>query len=357
MRAFVLAALVASCASVPLLAQSVASGHGAAAEARAPFVRAEAEAVVRELATQLEESFVFPDKGEAYAGMLRSNLQAGRYASFPDAQAFAEAVTNDLQAVHKDGHLRLRAPRPSAGGAPAQRRSIDPTNAIRKSGWIAPGVAYIDFTVFPGDPQTLAKLRRFLSDHKDAGTLIIDARDHGGGGLAEMDMMFPLFYARPTVLVQMDTRLAVDQRSDDPMDGEPTVRKVPGPSEVVRREHFVTPAADRAGLRDAKIYLLTSNDTASAAEHLALSLKRTGRATIVGETTAGAGHYGSVVRLPHEFAAFVPVGRTFDPDTGEGWEGTGVKPNVEVSADKALDEALKLAGVNESAEVALAQLK
>ena len=49
------------------------------------------------------------------------------------------------------------------------------------------------------------------------------------------------------------------------------------------------------------------------------------------------------------YAAFIPVGRTFDPDTGQGWEGTGVKPDVEVPADKALDEALKLAGVAASA--------
>ena len=57
------------------------------------------------------------------------------------------------------------------------------------------------------------------------------------------------------------------------------------------------------------------------------------------------------------YAAFVPVGRTFDPDTGQSWEGTGVAPDVAVPADKALDEALKLAGVKVSGEAALASLK
>jgi C-terminal processing protease CtpA/Prc len=56
------------------------------------------------------------------------------------------------------------------------------------------------------------------------------------------------------------------------------------------------------------------------------------------------------------YAAFVPVGRTFDPDTGQSWEGTGVAPDVPVSADRALDEALKLAGVKVSGEAALASL-
>jgi len=57
------------------------------------------------------------------------------------------------------------------------------------------------------------------------------------------------------------------------------------------------------------------------------------------------------------YAAFIPVGRTFDPDTGESWEGTGVKPDVAVPADKALDEALKLAGAKVTGTAALASLQ
>jgi C-terminal processing protease CtpA/Prc len=154
----------------------------------------------------------------------------------------------------------------------------------------------------------------------------------------------------------MDTREAVDKREGTP-DNEPGLRRVAGPAGVVRREHYVVPAAAASGLRSAKVYLLTSNRSASAAEHLALSLKRTGRATLIGETTRGAGHYGDVNALPHGFEVFIPVGRTFDPDTNEGWETVGVKPHVEVPADKALDEALKLAGVKVSGEAALAAIK
>ena len=45
------------------------------------------------------------------------------------------------------------------------------------------------------------------------------------------------------------------------------------------------------------------------------------------------------------------------PDTGKSWEGTGVAPDVAVPADKALDEALKLAGAGVSGQAALAALK
>jgi C-terminal processing protease CtpA/Prc len=57
------------------------------------------------------------------------------------------------------------------------------------------------------------------------------------------------------------------------------------------------------------------------------------------------------------YAAFIPVGRTFDPDTGEGWEGVGVKPDIAVVADKALDEALHRSGVSLVGEAALAALR
>ena len=46
------------------------------------------------------------------------------------------------------------------------------------------------------------------------------------------------------------------------------------------------------------------------------------------------------------YRAFIPVGRTFDPDTDKGWEQTGIEPDIEVPSEKALDEALKSAGVN-----------
>ena len=56
------------------------------------------------------------------------------------------------------------------------------------------------------------------------------------------------------------------------------------------------------------------------------------------------------------YAAFIPAGRTFDPDTGKSWEGTGVAPDIAVPADAALDEALRRAGVSTSGAAALAAL-
>ena len=170
-----------------------------------------------------------------------------------------------------------------------------------------------------------------------------------------MDVLFPQLFAKETTLVVMDTRKASEENKKEAIDG--SLRPLAGPEGIVRRAHVVTPAAGQGGLATAKVYLLTSNRTVSAGEHFSLSMKRTHRATLIGETTRGAGHYGGISDLGHGYAAFIPIGRTFDPDTGEGWEGVGVEPDVAVPADKALDEALKLAGVSKTGDAALASLK
>lgn len=314
------------------------------AEAQAPLTAVQARAVAESFASQLEASFVFPEVGERYAAALRAKAAAGGYDAVADRRAFAEALTADVQAIAPDGHLRVFAepPRFGGGGGSAPHRV---PRAIEEARTLAPGIGYIRFTMFPGDPEVTAAAAKFMADHVDASTLIIDIRTNGGGGLDQMDAIFPYLYAEPTVLVAMDTRLAVEQANGTPFEEGPTLRRAASPPTVVRREHLALPHASEKRLHDAKVYLLTSGRTGSAAEHFALSLKRTGRATLIGATTGGAGHYGGVQELGEGFAAFIPVGRTFDPDTGEGWEGVGVNPHVEVPAERALVEALKLAGI------------
>jgi C-terminal processing protease CtpA/Prc len=90
------------------------------------------------------------------------------------------------------------------------------------------------------------------------------------------------------------------------------------------------------------VYILTSRRTFSAAESFTFGLRVNHRVTIVGERTGGGGHFGNFVQLPGGFYMFVPRGRTYDPETNEGWEAEGIKPDVEVSYDQALKTAIGL---------------
>ena len=43
------------------------------------------------------------------------------------------------------------------------------------------------------------------------------------------------------------------------------------------------------------------------------------------------------------FQAFIPTGRAINPITKTNWEGVGIKPEIVVPAEKALDAALSAA--------------
>jgi Peptidase family S41/N-terminal domain of Peptidase_S41 in eukaryotic IRBP len=324
--------------------------------------RDEARANASELATALEESYVFPEVAARYSAMLKANVAAGAYDGFTSAKAFAEKLTADLRAISPDNHLRVSLRPPSDAGraagreAPPPRRTF-PFKAIEEARRIGPGIAYIRFNVFPGDEETVAAVRAFMASNADAKTIIFDNRTHHGGGLAEMDAMFPYLFAKTTTLVTMDTRASVDRERGSPI-GDAMLRTVPAGAEVVRREHYVQPSATEKRLFGAKVFVLTSGATASAAEHMTLALKRTHRATIVGEPTAGAGHYGGMQTIGDKFGVFIPVGRTFDPDTNDDWEGDGIVPDVAVPAETALTEALVRSGLaRPEAERISAQVK
>ncbi len=87
------------------------------------------------------------------------------------------------------------------------------------------------------------------------------------------------------------------------------------------------------------MYVLTSKHTFSAAEDFSYALQGLKRITVIGETTGGGAHPGSVKRLHPNFAMFVPNGRSIGPLTNSNWEGVGVTPDVSVSAEDALKTA------------------
>jgi tetratricopeptide (TPR) repeat protein len=68
------------------------------------------------------------------------------------------------------------------------------------------------------------------------------------------------------------------------------------------------------------------------------------RATIVGETTGGGAHPVKFHYLEEvKFGMTIPFGRAVNPITNTNWEGTGIKPHVEVPKEEAFDKAYHLA--------------
>jgi hypothetical protein len=338
------------CAMLAVLVPACAAAEPAGAPGRTPALSqaptsrpmdaAEQRAVIEDLARALETRFVFPDVGARYAARLRERLSAGAYASLSDPETFARQVTADLQQVSADGHLRLDTRQAWQARQQAVTAAAPEALGLEEAKMIG-DVAYLRFSLFDDEPAVTQRARRFLLDHADAKAVIIDSRPNHGGGLGVMNAVLPLLYARPAVLVRMDTRAAAAEGALPYSDLYLAPRG--SPASLVRADHLVRPDVHEHRLQHVPVYYLISHRSASAAEHLALAFKRTHRATLIGETTRGAGHYGGLDPIGERFAAFIPVGRTYDPDTGWDWEGKGVSPDIVTPADQALDEALRRA--------------
>jgi len=348
----------------PLGAQAAAPAPSAAvqpqnAAAAAPASLAvdqgEGRTVALKLADDLVSQFVYRDQAEAYAAMLRKNAAAGRYDNGTRGE-LAKLLTDDLQAVHKDGHLHVMLAEPREQGGPSHQGP--PANLpplIQSAKTIAPGIGYIRFTAFLGSDEEMAGVRKWLAENKDAKTLIFDLRNHHGGGLDEQDVIFSYLFEKKTPLVKMAISKSVYDEHQAPI--------VPGPTLVFATQgdkivatHSAIPG-EATPLRQAKVLLLVSNRSGSAAEHFALAVKSSGRGTLIGEATAGANHFGGVRPLNDHFAVWMPVGRTYDIKTGKDWEGDGVAPDIAVDPKQALVFALEKAGLSHGEAVKLDALE
>jgi hypothetical protein len=281
-------------------------------------------AIVEAIARELNRSYVFPQVAVQMEADLRARTGRGEYAAVTDPAAFARLLTEHLQAVSHDKHLRVRAggpggtgPRPPAGGRP------DPAGAFGRAERLAGDVAYVEIMSFgfPADAVREAT-REIMSAAADAKALIVDVRSNGGGSPHMVALVSSyLFGDEPVHLNSLYFRPA-DRTDDFHTDPRVEGRKF-GP--------------------DKPVYVLTSGRTFSAAEEFTYNLQTRKRAIIVGETTGGGANPGGAVRLPHGLTVFVPTGRAINPITKTNWEGVGVKPDVAVAADAALDTAHRLA--------------
>ncbi|KAL7870104.1 hypothetical protein AOLI_G00140920, partial [Acnodon oligacanthus] len=91
------------------------------------------------------------------------------------------------------------------------------------------------------------------------------------------------------------------------------------------------------------LIILTSKNTIGVAEDVAYSLKNLKRATIVGEKTAGGSVKIDKIKVSDtDFYVSVPVAKSTNPITGKSWEVKGVKPDIEVNAEDAMDAAIAI---------------
>ncbi|WP_103341594.1 S41 family peptidase [Amycolatopsis sp. CA-126428] len=285
-------------------------------------------AQVEEVIRRLDAHYVFPDVAAKLAEVLRARLGEGAYAELGDAD-FATAVTADLQSVNDDKHLRLRHHAdPVAEDGDAEHASEDFRRAAELENFgIAsvrrlPGnVGYVDTTLLYPLDLAAAAVSAAMTLVAPTDALLLDVRRNRGGTPDTSAFL-------QSYLVDERTHyLDIYEREGDLVTQMWTLPYVPGPK--------------FGGTKP--IWVLTGPATFSGGEDLAFSLQRQGRAKTVGEPTRGGAHPREQFKVDTYLDVTVSIARSYDPKTGENWEGTGVPPNIPVAADKAFDTAYELA--------------
>ena len=293
------------------------------AQQKVDLTREQRLVVIDSITSALNRGYVFPEVATRMAADLRARFAKGEFDNMSDGSEFAQTLTTDLQAISHDKHLRVRVRADNPSSGPAGSFGVN-TNIFGKTERMPGDIAYVQILSFIQPPDSILReeTTRVMSAMADAKALIIDLRTNGGGSPFTVALVSSyLFGSDPVHLNSLYFRPA--NRTDD-FYTDPTVtgRKF-GP--------------------DKPIYVLTSSRTFSGAEEFAYNLQTRKRATIVGETTGGGANPGRGFPLPYNLTVFVPTGRAINPITKTNWEGVGVKPDVAVDADRALDVALGLA--------------
>ncbi len=310
----------------------------AAAADEAPLSAADKRAVVEQLGQTLEANYVYADKAKTIAATLRRNLDAGNYDAAPDRRALAGKLTDDLIAASNDLHFAVGvdpewvadyAARQDPARAAALRDAERADEARQNFGfaglrYLEGNIAYVDLTHF-ADPElaydAAAAAMRFI---ENGDAVIYDMRYNNGGHLEMAQLLASQLFRGDKDQELFDYYYNLDGRRVD-------------------RGQWVLPALPAKRLTGKPVYVLTGSTSFSAAEWFAYTLKKLGRATLVGERTAGGAHPVDRKPVGRDFFLQVPIGQIRDPVDRGDFEGQGVTPDHLVPSADALTVAHRLA--------------
>jgi len=323
MRLVVSAVLALTVSPIVSAAQAPARGPDATIDA------ATRGGVIQGLLQRLDEGYVFPKKAREMVRAIRERSKRGAYDRIVSAHAFADTLTQDLQAVSHDRHLEVTyisrgvVDEPPDAELPANEQRERAVFArlvhygFERVERLAGNVGYLEIRSFNFDAavvdSTLAAAMNFLANTE---ALIIDVRRNQGG--------------EPSMVAAVCSYLLPPNRLINKFYWRPQNRW----------DEFRTgPVSGRHYGMTRPVYILTSDQTFSGAEEFAYDLQTQRRGVVIGDTTGGGAHPGGMRRITERFGVWVPSGRAVNPVTGTNWEGSGVRPDVAVPAGSELRAA------------------
>lgn len=290
--------------------------------------------LVEEIAQQIADRYVLVDEAPKLADRLIETSLRGRYDGVAPPAKLAELLTDDLRRMSGDLHFAVEHDPEHAGrlfaahaGELAELPEIGYTGEElehrRRTNYgferierLAGNVALLQLERFDGLDLSRDTAIAAMAFAANADAVIFDVRNNPGGRGDIGGLLVSYFMPGGVELMSSFDRETGLTKASHTLDSVPGQRML-----------------------DVPLFVVTGPSTASAAEAFAFTLQQVGRATIVGERTAGAAHGGGWVPVGEGFVVFIPSFRPFNPRTGKSWERTGVQPELAATAERALATA------------------
>ncbi|HET9805050.1 MAG TPA: S41 family peptidase [Candidatus Acidoferrum sp.] len=302
------------------------SGGGRASSPAEALDDSERKRVIASVAGNLKQHYVDRAAGQKAADLFLAREKRGEYDDIADRTTLAAVMTAELRETTGDRHLALdyfASPLPqqqssqSPEAAALYRENMKQQNCtIEKVELLPRNIGYLKFNSFPDPEVCRVAIMAAMTYVNHADAVIFDLRGNRGGQPAMVQFVGSYLFDHPEYWYN--------------------------PRETTTAESWTQSPVPGSDLADKPVFLLTSRATASGAEQFAYDLKMLKRATLVGETTAGAAHSGIFHRVDDHFGMGIPEVKAINPYSSSDWAEVGVEPDVKISAANALDVALKL---------------
>lgn len=285
---------------------------------------------VNNISQLLIDHYVFPDVGKICGDHLKARMKESIFDKISDKKEFSEVLTKELQSISKDKHMRVRPEggmmvMDESGDQLYQQFKFKMFNRENNFGFkevemLDGGIGYIDLRGFSQAPEAFDIAVTSMKFISNSCAVIFDLRKNNGGSPEMIKFILSYFFDKPTHLNDLYWR-----------------------NEDRTEEFWTNEKIEGKRMSNIPVYVLTSNKTFSGGEEFAYNVQTQKRGIIIGEVTGGGANPGGMFPAGNGLAVFIPTGRAINPITKTNWEGVGVKPDLEVPADDALDKALELA--------------
>lgn len=186
----------------------------------------------------------------------------------------------------------------------------------------SPQIAVLTINEFKDDSSFYQLTDSFFNELKNTQALIIDLRQCHQGSIPAVNYVL-------SYVLQAESPLCSVFRLEK--------RK------MIEDRYFTADKVNGTRYNIAPIYVITGRKTGSAAERFCYELQTFKRATVVGVQTTGSSEFVKDFNLGMGITASIPLAFSKHPRTGTSWEGIGIKPDIVVKEDSAMDKSIELA--------------